>query len=293
LSCQPVSSSSSDEPAGTPATSVPDSLPEPPPRQSSPMTMAPDIEVAVSPYANLLGSYVGFFEAEIYNEEDDISWANRITIFLDSIVAGQLYGHSVVAGNARPFLGNFEAQADGPHIATGKEPGDDRYDGTFTFRISDDGQSLEGHWRSYRPLPVSGREFKLEKRTFSYDPRNTPFPNIYMADLYGTYDRETGESEMITEEAAHFNASRERLKKADVENLYRADLEVIRNAIYARHGYSFKNRRMRYIFDTYVDWYMPVSTDIRAQLTELERTNIDLLKRYEQHAERYYDAFGR
>jgi hypothetical protein len=114
-----------------------------------------------------------------------------------------------------------------------------------------------------------------------------------MADIYGTYDRETGESEMLTGDAARFNASTHRLKKSELENLYAADLEVIRNAIYARHGYSFKNRRMRYIFDSYVDWYMPVSTDIRAELTELEKANIELLKRYEQHAEHYYDVFGR
>ena len=68
---------------------------------------------------------------------------------------------------------------------------------------------------------------------------------------------------------------------------------MIRNAIFARHGYSFKNRKMRYFIDQLVNWYMPVSTDIRDELTELELANIDLLKRYEEHRERYYDAFGR
>jgi hypothetical protein len=61
--------------------------------------------------------------------------------------------------------------------------------------------------------------------------------------------------------------------------MYKSDLEVIRNTIYARHGYSFKNRRMRYIFDGYVDWYMPVSVDIRDQLTAVEKQNVELLKR--------------
>ncbi|MEL6924283.1 MAG: YARHG domain-containing protein, partial [Bacteroidota bacterium] len=87
-------------------------------------------------------------------------------------------------------------------------------------------------------------------------------------------------------------ASVDKLTRADVENMHKGDLEVMRNAIYARHGYSFKNRKMRYVFN-YVDWYMPVSTDIRAQLTDIEKENIALLKRYEQHAERYYDSFGR
>jgi hypothetical protein len=74
--------------------------------------------------------------------------------------------------------------------------------------------------------------------------------------------------------------------------MYKGDLEIIRNAIYARHGYSFKNRKMRYVFDQ-IDWYNPVHVDIRSDLTDLEKKNIDLLKRYEGHAVTYYDSFGR
>jgi hypothetical protein len=67
----------------------------------------------------------------------------------------------------------------------------------------------------------------------------------------------------------------------------------MRNAIYARHGYSFKNRQMRYFFDNFVDWYVPVSTNVQPQLTKLETANIALIKRYEKHAEKYYDSYGR
>ena len=100
------------------------------------------------------------------------------------------------------------------------------------------------------------------------------------------------EGEMLTEDVMTFNASNTALKKEDLENMYKGDLEVMRNAIYARHGYSFKNRKMRYVFDQ-IDWYIPVHTDVRSDLTDLEKKNIDLLKRYEGHAEAYYDSFGR
>ena len=86
--------------------------------------------------------------------------------------------------------------------------------------------------------------------------------------------------------------NKEKLDKLDVENMHKGDLEVMRNSIYARHGYSFKNRKMRYVFN-HVDWYVPMFTDIRENLTTLEKENIALMKRYEQHAERYYDTFGR
>jgi hypothetical protein len=99
--------------------------------------------------------------------------------------------------------------------------------------------------------------------------------------------------ELISEDAVKYNASADELKKEQVENMYKGDLEILRNAIYARHGYSFKGKRMRFIFDTYVNWYIPLYTDIRNELTELEKKNIDLLKRYEEHAQNYYDVFGR
>ena len=53
--------------------------------------------------------------------------------------------------------------------------------------------------------------------------------------------------------------------------MYQGDLEVMRNSIYARHGYSFRNRRMRFLFDQLVDWYMPVSVNITGELTDLEK----------------------
>ena len=50
---------------------------------------------------------------------------------------------------------------------------------------------------------------------------------------------------------------------------------------------------MRTLFDNAITWYMPVSTDVTSLLTETEKKNIALIKRYEAHAEKYYDVFGR
>ena len=99
-------------------------------------------------------------------------------------------------------------------------------------------------------------------------------------------------SEYITSDSTKFNASTTLLTTKDVENMYKRDLEVIRNTIYARHGYSFQNREMRYFFDN-LTWYIPVSIDVTKELTDIETKNIKLLKRYEKHAASYYDNFGR
>jgi hypothetical protein len=41
------------------------------------------------------------------------------------------------------------------------------------------------------------------------------------------------------------------------------------------------------------DWYVPVSTDVRNDLTAIEKKNEALIKRYEKYAAEYYDDFGR
>mgnify|MGYP000559907167 FL=1 len=178
--------------------------------------------------------------------------------------------------------------------AVANEPGDDRYDGVFTFAILPQDEVLVGTWKANnKRLAVSSRQYNLDKRTFSYDP-NVELPEeVSFSNLYEKYPKYPDKEESLTEDVLKFNASSYELKKEDIENMYQGDLEVMRNAIYARHGYSFRNRKMRFIFDHGVEWYMPVSTDIRGQLTALEKKNIDLLKRYEQHAARYYDEFGR
>lgn len=240
----------------------------------------------------IIGSYVGLFEAKTYDANQNISWSNKITVFLDSIVGDQLFGHSVVAGNLRPFIGKLRKEG-GQFVAEGSEPGDDQYDGRFAMTIDAAGKSIKGTWRANKKLGVSERQYDLKRRSFRYDPSLELPEEAGWADLYNSYDEKTGKAEFLTADVTKYNASARLLKKEEVENLYKADLEVIRNAIYARHGYSFKNRRMRYVFDSYVDWYMPVSIDIRDQLTAIEKQNVDLLKRYEQHASRYYDEFGR
>ncbi len=82
------------------------------------------------------------------------------------------------------------------------------------------------------------------------------------------------------------------LVSEDVNNLYKDELRAMRNEIYARHGYSFKRREMRDMFDK-KDWYMPISTDVRKKLTALEIKNEKLIKQFEKYAEDNYDDFGR
>jgi hypothetical protein len=88
------------------------------------------------------------------------------------------------------------------------------------------------------------------------------------------------------------NPSLEILSKKFVENLSKVDLMILRNCIYAKHGYSFKQSRLTSYF-LGESWYMPISNDIRSELTNIEKSNIKLLLAYERHAKEYFDEFGR
>jgi len=243
-------------------------------------------------------SYVGDFEAVNSKPERIYFYKNKINISVDSIRDAKVFGHSVVAGNQRPFSGSCELK-DGVYSITATEPGDDKYDGKFIFNLDANNLTVEGTWKANNPkLEVNERKYKLKKATFIYNVDNV-LPSTLSGEIVSQWnelsklEESAGEGEMITADAMKINASTEKLKKENVENMYKGDLELMRNAIYARHGYSFKNRKMRYIFDNLVDWYIPYATDVRNDLTVLEKENIALIKRYEEHASRYYDSYGR
>lgn len=245
---------------------------------------------------SVIGMYVGMFIAEKLNESKKPTWENKINVSIDKVEGGKIIGHSVVAGNSRPFEGTIEPSenANGKFNVIVKEPGDDRYDGVFSFTVDQMNNQISGLWDANdKNLAVSQRSYTLEKTTWEYDP-TLRLEDLNYTELYTPYNEalDDAEGEFLTEDVEKKNPSVEKLDKLDVENMHKGDLEVMRNSIYARHGYSFKNRKMRYVFN-HVDWYVPMYTDIRENLTTLEKENIALMKRYEQHAERYYDTFGR
>ena len=54
------------------------------------------------------------------------------------------------------------------------------------------------------------------------------------------------------------------------------DRRLMRNEIFARHGYIFKSDDLKKYFGSQ-PWYKPVSNDVSDQLTELEKLNVQLI----------------
>ncbi|HEX9503042.1 MAG TPA: YARHG domain-containing protein [Patescibacteria group bacterium] len=188
--------------------------------------------------------------------------SSKITLFIDQIQDGEIFGYSVCAGNDRPFRGVYTEEGD-KITATLKEPGDNKYDGVFDLVISKNPLSLTGKWTPFNAAQ-SDRHYTLMRKNFVYNAT-----------------------------AGQYSESSVKLLTSDkVNNLYKNELRLMRNEIYARHGYSFKLKDVRELFDNQ-DWYMPISTDVRKKLTTIEIKNEKLIKQFEKYAEENYDDYGR
>ena len=184
---------------------------------------------------------------------------HRITVCLQNLLGQSVNGYSVVAGNVRAFSGSL---VDNPRAfeVHAKEPGDDKLDGSFVFEFRPDIGHLTGTWTPHDPH-LANVDFDLRARNFKYDPRLGSYPQ----------------------------ASIRLLKTKDVENIRPEDLRIMRNEIYARHGYTFRLEDMRDYFDRQ-DWYMPISMNVPPQLTPVEEKNEALIKHYEDYGNEHYDA---
>jgi hypothetical protein len=58
------------------------------------------------------------------------------------------------------------------------------------------------------------------------------------------------------------------------------DLKIMRNEIYARHGYIFKTGEMKSYFAEQ-SWYRGQYDDVTSMLTSIEKQNAELIKKYE------------
>ena len=195
-----------------------------------------------------LGKFNGSFVGSFGN--------NKITIQIKSVESGKIEGRSIVAGNDRPFSGTY-SKIDGGYAFIANEPGDHKDDGQFKFDLYDsDPNTLRGSWTSNEG---NSKTYVLVRKEF-----------VYQANV-GMYPE----------------ASTRILDNYDLEMLTSRELGIMRNEIFARHGYSFKKKEYRDIFEKF-DWYAPISTNVESDLTQIERTNVTKIKEFES----YYNDYG-
>jgi hypothetical protein len=206
---------------------------------------------AVNLLEKLIGSFVGTFGD------------NKITMLIIKAQGDSIEGRSIVGGNDRPFAGVFIIKDRGYDIIA-REPGDDKDDGVFSFRILEENTDMViGSWKP-NDIKRPAKDYTLQRRKFEYKMDAGNYPE----------------------------ASQRLLKADDVEEFPKSELEFMRNEIFARHGFCFKKKHLRQQFEMQ-DWYVPNTVDIKGFLTDIEKKNIEMIKRYEKYADEYGDEYGR
>ena len=66
----------------------------------------------------------------------------------------------------------------------------------------------------------------------------------------------------------------------DLVGLDKDDLRIMRNWIFASHGYIFTSQDLKDYFEM-LPWYNPRYTDVSSMLSNIEKKNIEFIKRYE------------
>jgi hypothetical protein len=228
----------------------------------------------------------------------------RIALKINRITKDSVYGQSIVDGNQRPFRGVFNEAAKSFIL---DEPGKDKTDGRFEVKLSND--SLTGTWNAFNKTAVKApsKIVKLVKKEFVYNSNFMLSPDNDLIDWENPKsfvekytDEETGKTETYTasknriasDAVFNINASKQKLTEKDLKNLRKLDMEIIKNSVFARHGYSFKKATYRNFFEQ-TDWYIPVSDNVDNDLSPLEKENVALLNRFIKYAEDKYDSFGR
>ena len=78
----------------------------------------------------------------------------------------------------------------------------------------------------------------------------------------------------------HLKAKLAVLTEQDINGLSKDQLGYLRNEIFARHGHTFKTPKMKNYF-VKQEWYFEVVADALPYLNELEKQNIDFIKKRE------------
>ena len=111
---------------------------------------------------------------------------------------------------------------------------------------------------------VEYNESREEKKVF-----NTEY-NYYVIDKRGFYKVKTGSVEKAR---LYPQASLRILGMTELKGMEKADLDIMRNEIFADHGYIFKTEKWNKYFASQ-DWYNPRFEDVTDKLSIIEKINI-------------------
>lgn len=181
----------------------------------------------------------------------------KISVFIQSINSQKVQGYSLLGSNKQNFSGTVKATKNPKEYKiTAVESGAVASRGTFVFVAKlNQPNKLEASWESATGK-VKPKYFDLKAQQCRYDPN-----------------------------AGNYSVASKRLLKDEDLQIPADELDYMRNEIYARHGYSFTNNQVLSYFQS-ESWYMPCSSNVESQLTSIEKTNIQRIKKVRPYMEK-------
>lgn len=90
-----------------------------------------------------------------------------------------------------------------------------------------------------------------------------------------------GSPDFFAEAGIDYTKLERPLLPADLEGFSKPALRIWRNAIYARHGRTFKSEDLQALFNEYV-WYKPDEAYTDDKLSDIDRANLELIQKFER-----------
>ena len=69
------------------------------------------------------------------------------------------------------------------------------------------------------------------------------------------------------------------ISRNEISKLNLEDIAVLRNGIYAKHGYKFKKEKYKNYFQK-ISWYKPEYDDVEQKLFTIDRDNIEKIQKF-------------
>lgn len=91
-----------------------------------------------------------------------------------------------------------------------------------------------------------------------------------------------GSPDFFAEAGIDYTKLERLLLSSDLEGFSKPALRIWRNAIYARHGRTFKSEDLQALFNEYA-WYKPDENYSAEKLTDIDKANIKLIQEFEKN----------
>lgn len=229
---------------------------------------------------------------ELLNDSNYFAWLEKNMKQPIGLVKGKISKKFGVDLYGRPCEGAVERMTCTVTNNTEKPISGKDYDITYAYSYwtCSDGSSPDGHTTGKKNgvdlAPGQSAEIKIA--IMDYGLKNVALKyNVPVEALYNGMNPFSGKEyqEYLKQEADRDNVnydwlSTREVTPADLENKSKEELRIMRNWIYAKHGYIFKSQDLADYYSQF-PWYKPTSSNVSSQLNKIEKSNIEAIQAYE------------